>query len=207
MAISVLCLHVPVFCFLVFVSWWNLLPVAIRPPPAGKDNYQQRNTREEEATCDDSVHICRIRLRRGARRSAFSSVWAGVSVEHVGGLLGARSCPPHSWQRTSLKAASPERRSFNRPLWMSCVRITRPGRNETTAQRQKASVVPLFPSRARTRSLITVANVFGPSRHISVYVSDQQVVLDLDGWFRSVQCLHTLKALSDSLCDHCFPKP
>lgn len=47
-AISALCLHVLVlFLFVCFFCQWKLLPVAIKPPLTGCDNYQQL------------VHMCR----------------------------------------------------------------------------------------------------------------------------------------------------
>lgn len=107
-ATSLLCLHV---LFLsVFVCRWNLLPVAIKPPLTGEDNYQRVEVtahqmrcvdrfscdddevtcEDDEVTCDDDEVTCDGAERRKIQRTYVEIISALVPWRRRSVLTGVR---------------------------------------------------------------------------------------------------------------------
>lgn len=100
-ATSLLCLHV---LFLsVFVCRWNLLPVAIKPPLTGEDNYQRVEVTahqmrcvdrfscdDDEVTCDDDEVTCDGAERRKFQRTFVEIISALVPWRRRSVLTGVR---------------------------------------------------------------------------------------------------------------------
>lgn len=100
-ATSLLCLHV---LFLsVFVCRWNLLPVAIKPPLTGEDNYQRVEVTahqmwcvdrfscdDDEVTCEDDEVTCDGAERRKIQRTYVEIISALVPWRRRSVLTGVR---------------------------------------------------------------------------------------------------------------------
>lgn len=93
-ATSLLCLHV---LFLsVFVCRWNLLPVAIKPPLTGEDNYQRVEVTAHQMwcvdrfSCDDDEVTCDGAERRKIQRTYVEIISALVPWRRRSVLTGVR---------------------------------------------------------------------------------------------------------------------